>query len=177
MTEFIKLPTPDKTIQIGFTDQKVSGRAGLLTFASFLHWHRFGGLLAGVLPRFKQRRRGYTRLGNKPCLHPLLAVLAEAKLVAGFWLRPGNSSCANNVVAFTLDLMSYTTRGLLYYLRFGEQLEIPSEQRGEGRRVLVMGQGDGLEDGGFHGCEVLMVLCVQTLLLHPAPILRTSLFS
>ncbi len=51
--------------------------------------------------------KGYTRLGIKPCLHPLLAVLAEAKLVAGFWLRAGNSSCASNVVAFTLDLLSY----------------------------------------------------------------------
>jgi hypothetical protein len=50
---------------------------------------------------------GYTRMGNKPCLHPLLAVLEEAKLVAGFWLRPGNSSCASNVVAFTLDVLSY----------------------------------------------------------------------
>jgi hypothetical protein len=212
VTQFIKLQTPDESIQIGFTDQKVSGRAGLLTFAGFLHWHRFGQLLARVLPDFKQRRRGYqpfeyalgflagilagakklthvahlrrdvmlapllaiqaiasqsafsrffqrfssagqnlatfrplwrwglerlasrpggyaldldstrllpedghqegvavgyTRLGTKPCLHPLLAVLAEAKLVAGFWLRPGNSSCANNVVAFTLDLLDY----------------------------------------------------------------------
>jgi hypothetical protein len=35
---------------------------------------------------------GHTRAGVKPCLHPLLAVLEEAKLVAGFWLRPGNSS-------------------------------------------------------------------------------------
>jgi hypothetical protein len=34
---------------------------------------------------------------------------------------------------------SYTARGIFYYLCFGEQLEIPSEQRGEGRRVLVMG--------------------------------------
>src|SRR5713101_9068812 len=212
VTEFIKLQTPEETIQIGFTDQRVSGRAGLLTFASFLHWHRFGQLLAEVLPRFKQRRRGYqpfeyalgflagilagakklthvahlrgdvmlapllaiqgiasqsafsrffqhftsagqnlttfrplwrwglerlcsrpggyaldldstrllhedghqegvavgyTRLGTKPCLHPLLAVLEEAKLVAGFWLRPGNASCANNVVAFTFDLLDY----------------------------------------------------------------------
>ena len=31
------------------TIQKVSGRAGLLTFAGFLHWHRFGALLARVL--------------------------------------------------------------------------------------------------------------------------------
>ena len=34
MTEFIKLKTPQETIQIGFTDQKVSGRAGLLTFGT-----------------------------------------------------------------------------------------------------------------------------------------------
>lgn len=47
---------------------------------------------------------GYTRLGTKPCLHPLLAVLSEVRLVAAFWLRPGNSSCANNVVGFFLDL-------------------------------------------------------------------------
>ena len=212
VTEFIKLQTPDETIQIGFTDQRVSGRAGLLTFASYLHWQRFGDLLARVLPSFKKRRRGYesfeyglgfvagilagakklthvahlrsdvmlapllaiagiasqsalsrffqrftsagqnlatfrplwrwglerlcsrpggyaldldstrllhedghqegvkvgyTRLGNKPCLHPLLAVLEEAKLVAGFWLRAGNASCASNVVAFTLDLLDY----------------------------------------------------------------------
>ena len=53
VTEFIKLQTPDETIQIGFTDQKVSGRAGLLGFASFLHWHRFGELLGQVLPSFK----------------------------------------------------------------------------------------------------------------------------
>jgi hypothetical protein len=45
-------------------------------------------------------------LGTKPCLHPLLAVLEEAKLVVGFWLRPGNASCASNVVAFTLDLLA-----------------------------------------------------------------------
>jgi Transposase DDE domain group 1 len=210
VTEFIKLKTPEQTIQIGFTDQKVSGRAGLLTFAGFLHWHRFGRLLARVLPHQRKSKKaipvadlalgflagilagaqklahvahlrtdamlpsllaikligsqpsftrffqgfdsagknlatfrplwrwclerlpsraggyaldldstrllhedghqegvetGYTRLGTKPCLHPLLAVLEEAKLVVGFWLRPGNASCANNVLAFTLDLL------------------------------------------------------------------------
>jgi len=49
---------------------------------------------------------GHTRWGNKPCLHPLLAVLEEAKLVVGFWLRPGNTRCDNNVMAFTLELLS-----------------------------------------------------------------------
>lgn len=39
---------------------------------------------------------GYTRVGTKPCLHPLLAVLSEVRLVASFWLRSGNSSCANH---------------------------------------------------------------------------------
>jgi hypothetical protein len=47
---------------------------------------------------------GYTRQGIKPCLHPLLAVLAEVRLVAQLWLRPGNTSCGNNVAAFFLDL-------------------------------------------------------------------------
>ena len=47
---------------------------------------------------------GYTRVGTKPCLHPLLAIFSEERLVGGFWLRPGNCSCANNVVGFFLDL-------------------------------------------------------------------------
>ena len=61
VTEFISLPTPDETIPIGFTDQKGSGRAGLLTFAGFLHWHRFGELLERVMsavPRPPSRPRG-----------------------------------------------------------------------------------------------------------------------
>ena len=211
VTEFIKLQSPSGVMQIGFTDQQVSGRAGLVTFIGFLRWHRFGqqllnwlphrprsnhalspadiglsfisGILAGaqklaqvallradpvVAPllqvarvpsqstfsRFFQRfdsaggnlatfgaawrwcmerlpsrpggysldldstqllhedgsqqgvAVGHTRWGNKPCLHPLLAVLEEAKLVVGFWLRPGNTRCDNNVVAFTLELLS-----------------------------------------------------------------------
>ena len=55
---------------------------------------------------------GYTRLGTKPCLHPLLAVLSEARLVASFWLRPGNSSCANNIESFFLDLWENLPRHL-----------------------------------------------------------------
>jgi hypothetical protein len=53
---------------------------------------------------------GYTRMGYKPCLHPLLAVLEEAKLVVGFWLRPGNTSCAHNILAFTLELLGNLPR-------------------------------------------------------------------
>lgn len=47
---------------------------------------------------------GYTRVGIKPCLHPLLAVIAEVRLVAQLWLRPGNATCGNNATAFFLDL-------------------------------------------------------------------------
>jgi hypothetical protein len=211
VTEFIKLATGKKTIQIGFTKQKISGHAGLASLAAFLHRHRLGGLLASWLPhrrsspnalapadlalgfltglwagakklaqvsylrrdvllppllqieriasqssysrffqgfdgaacnlgtfrpiwhwcldRLRTRpggytldfdstqllhedshhregvRTGHTARGPKRCLHPLLAVVAEAKLVAGFWLRPGNTVSDNNVVSFTLDLL------------------------------------------------------------------------
>jgi len=47
---------------------------------------------------------GYTRSGLKPCLHPLLAVIAEVRLVAQLWLRAGNSPCGGNATAFFLDL-------------------------------------------------------------------------
>jgi hypothetical protein len=53
---------------------------------------------------------GYTRLGYKPCLHPLLAVLAEVRLVAQLWLRPGGSQCNSNVVSFFLDLRDQLPR-------------------------------------------------------------------
>jgi hypothetical protein len=49
-------------------------------------------------------RTGYTRLGLKPCLHPLLAVVSEVRLVAQLWLRAGNATCGNNTTAFFLDL-------------------------------------------------------------------------
>lgn len=211
VTEYIKVETAAESIRIGFTEQKVSGHAGLSVFTSFLQWHRLSDLLAQLLPhrptspnalppedlalgfltgilagaqklaqvaylrrdpmlpsllgiqriasqstlsRFFQGFTsaasnnatfgplwrwcleraparaggysldldstrllhedghqegvavGYTRLGVKPCLHPLLAVLEEAKLVVGFWLRPGNCACANNVVEFTRDLLA-----------------------------------------------------------------------
>jgi hypothetical protein len=222
--DFIEVPSGAESMRIGFTDQKISGRAGLSSFAAFLHWHRFGQLLSGWLPARQRQSRagqsgrppqssaeialgfiagilsgaqrltqvawlradpllrrvlaveqiasqstlsrffqlftngaiqqrafrpmwhwamrqlpslpggyaldldstrllhedghqegvevGYTRLGYKPCLHPLLAVLEEAKLVVGFWLRPGNTSCAHNLLAFTLDLLGNLPRHL-----------------------------------------------------------------
>ena len=57
-------------------------------------------------------RTGYTRTGLKPCLHPLLAVIAEARLVAQLWLRSGNAACASNAVAFFQELWSNRPRHL-----------------------------------------------------------------
>jgi len=49
---------------------------------------------------------GHTRIGLKPCLQPMLAVLAEAKLCAQLWLRPGHAHCTNNLLAFTQEFLA-----------------------------------------------------------------------
>ena len=60
--EFIEVPNGSESIRIGFTDQKISGRAGLSTFCGYLGWHRFGELLSKLLPdrqaKAKQGRGG-----------------------------------------------------------------------------------------------------------------------
>jgi hypothetical protein len=41
VAELMSLKTPEPSLRVDFTDQKISGRAGLLTFAGFPHWHGF----------------------------------------------------------------------------------------------------------------------------------------
>jgi hypothetical protein len=51
-------------------------------------------------------RPGYTPRGLKPCHHPLVAALAEPKLVSNFWLRSGDTISSSNALNFlqhTLD--------------------------------------------------------------------------
>lgn len=43
---------------------------------------------------------GYTRQGLKPCHRPLIAGLAQAKVIANYWLRSGNSACVNGAAEF-----------------------------------------------------------------------------
>ena len=53
---------------------------------------------------------------GRPSHHPLLAFVAEARMVANFWLRPGNAHSANNVLQFlesTLNHLGDKTVGLL----------------------------------------------------------------
>lgn len=90
----------------------------------------FGGLWRWCMERLRARKEGYTldvdstqllhedghqregvatghtRYGKKRAYHPLLAILAEAKLVVGFWLRPGNTRCDTNAVGFMQELLS-----------------------------------------------------------------------
>jgi hypothetical protein len=56
---------------------------------------------------------GYTRQGLKPCHRPLLAALAESKLIANYWLRRGDSSCANGAAEF----LRQTVQGLPAHIR------------------------------------------------------------
>ena len=58
---------------------------------------------------------GYTRQGLKPCHRPLIAALAEAKLVAGYWLRRGDSACVNGAAEF----LRQTVQGLPAHIRIG----------------------------------------------------------
>jgi len=49
---------------------------------------------------------GHTAHGHKRAYHPLIGIIAEAKVVAGFWLRPGNTRCDTNIVGFMHELLA-----------------------------------------------------------------------
>ncbi len=57
-------------------------------------------------------RAGYTRKGLKPCHRPLVAALAEVPLVAGFWLRPGNTACVSAADVFLGDTLARLPAGV-----------------------------------------------------------------
>ena len=70
---------------------------------------RHGGQ-EGAARGYNPNKRG--RLSH----HPLLAFVAEARMVANFWLRPGDANSANNVLQFiesTLHHLCGKTVGLL----------------------------------------------------------------
>lgn len=50
-------------------------------------------------------RAGYTRKGFKPCLHPLVGALAEPKMIAGYWLRCGNTIDSTDAARFCSELL------------------------------------------------------------------------
>jgi hypothetical protein len=68
------------------------------------------GTQDGALRGYNPNRRG------RPSHHPLLAFVAEARMVANFWLRPGNTHSANNILQFlqsTFHHLGDKTVGLL----------------------------------------------------------------
>ncbi|MDI1248666.1 MAG: hypothetical protein PSV13_07250 [Lacunisphaera sp.] len=77
--EWIEVPTPAESIRVGFTAQKVSGRAGLASFAGFLHWHSLGRLLQRALPARPERRGP----GRKPLPMEELALGFITGVLAG----------------------------------------------------------------------------------------------
>ena len=58
---------------------------------------------------------GYTRQGLKPCHRPLIAALAEGKLIASYWLRRGDSACVNGAAEF----LRQTVTSLPCHIRIG----------------------------------------------------------
>jgi len=58
---------------------------------------------------------GYTRRGLKPCHRPLIAALAESKLIANYWLRSGNTACVNGAAEF----LRVTVAELPAHIRLG----------------------------------------------------------
>lgn len=73
-----------------------------------------------VLTRHGQQQgaaRGYNpNKRGRPSHHPLLAFVAECRMVANFWLRPGDAHTANNALQFiesTLHHLGAKTVGLL----------------------------------------------------------------
>lgn len=58
---------------------------------------------------------GYTRRGLKPCHRPLIAGLAEARMIANYWLRSGNTACVNGAAEF----LRQTVQSLPTHLRLG----------------------------------------------------------
>ena len=73
-------------------------------------------------------RRGYNPVKRgRPSHHPLMAFIADTRMVANLWLRPGNSHTANNAAAF---------------------LQASLDRLG-GKRVELLRADSGFSDDGF----------------------------
>jgi len=71
---------------------------------------RWGGQIEGAAKGYNARNKG------RASHHPLMAFVADWRLVANFWLRPGNTASSHNFESFieaTLDHLGQTKVGLL----------------------------------------------------------------
>ncbi len=62
-------------------------------------WTRYGSR-QGAKKGYNPKKRG------RPSHHPLMAFVSDIKMVCNFWLRPGNTSSANNIIAFPEETFS-----------------------------------------------------------------------
>ena len=62
-------------------------------------WTRYGNQ-EGARKGYNAKKRG------RPSHHPLIAFVSELKMVSNFWLRPGNTSSSNNIIAFLEETFS-----------------------------------------------------------------------
>ena len=71
---------------------------------------RWGNQIEGAAKGYNAKNKG------RSSHHPLMAFVADWRLVANFWLRPGNTASSNNFESFiesTLDNLGQTRVGLL----------------------------------------------------------------
>ena len=71
---------------------------------------RWGSQIEGAARGYNAKNKG------RSSHHPLMAFVADWRLVANFWLRPGNAASSNNFESFiasTLDNLGQTKVGLL----------------------------------------------------------------
>lgn len=63
-----------------------------------------------IMTRYGQQqgaKKGYNpKKPGRNSHHPLLAFVADCRMIANFWLRPGNSSASGNFEAFLLDTLN-----------------------------------------------------------------------
>jgi hypothetical protein len=92
------------------TNQKVSDYFYSWLFNNFQFDNFTLDIDSSVMTRYGQQegsKKGYnpTKRG-RPSHHPLIAFIADVKLVANMWLRSGDTSSANNFLSFLEDTLS-----------------------------------------------------------------------
>lgn len=102
------------------TNQKVSDYFYSWIFDNFKFDNFTLDIDSSVMTRYGQQegaKKGYNpNKKGRPSHHPLIAFIADVKLVANMWLRSGNTSSANNFLSFledTLSKLKHKTIGLI----------------------------------------------------------------
>lgn len=89
---------------------------------------------------------GYTRAGLKPCHRPLVGVIAEMKVVVQYWLRRGDSACANGAGEFVGQCIDRLPRHIRIGLVRGDSgfcaASVKQAARQRGARYILVARLD-----------------------------------